>query len=95
MVLVTLLGLSVSFVLITMDVQANPVLGAISEDRGFSEQLQQSASPDQLPLRFPSGDWPWYAQGEIFLNPEPPIPGVPAEICAGVNDDLNTPTSLV
>jgi hypothetical protein len=73
-----------------MDVQANPVLGAISEDRGIPEALQQPVSPDQLPLRFPDGNWPWYAQGEIFLNPEPPIPGVPAEICAGVvNDDLN------
>jgi hypothetical protein len=52
------------------------------------DTIQRSASPEALPLRFPSGDWPWYAQGEIYLDPEPAMPGSPVEICVKVvNDD--------
>ena len=79
---VALLGLSASFILITAFAQANSISTA------DSEVPNRSASPEALPLRFPIGDWPWYAQGEIYLNPEPPIPGSPAEICVKVaNDD--------
>jgi hypothetical protein len=36
------------------------------------------------PIDFPGGDWPWYAQGEITVHPEPPIAGQPTRICAEV-----------
>ena len=79
---VALLGLSASFILITAFAQANSISTA------DSEIPNRSVSPEALPLRFPIGDWPWYAQGEIYLNPEPPMPGSPAEICVKVaNDD--------
>ena len=88
MLFVVLLGLSASFVLITAFAQANPLSGVISEEVGITDASQGSASPEALPLRFPSGDWPWYAQGEIHLYPEPPMPGSPVEICVKVvNDD--------
>ena len=79
---VALLGLSASFILITAFAQANSISTA------DSEIPNRSVSPEALPLRFPIGDWPWYAQGEIYLNPEPPMPGSPAELCVKVaNDD--------
>jgi hypothetical protein len=85
---VIILGLSASFVLLTAFAQANPLSGVISEEVGITDTSQGSAFPEALPLRFPIGDWPWYAQGEIYLHPEPPMPGSPAEICAEVvNDD--------
>ncbi|MFZ2098308.1 MAG: hypothetical protein WAV05_16885 [Anaerolineales bacterium] len=87
---VILLGISASFIVINTLVQANPLSSKLSEASVLSEELQRSAPADLLPLRFPQGDWPWYAQGEIFLNPEPLMPGSPVEICAGiVNDDIN------
>ena len=89
---VLLLGLSASLFLIFTLAWANPLPGTLSEVAGSDEELQNSTSPDLLFLRFPLGDWPWYAQGEIFLNPEPPMTGMPVEICAGVvNDDLVEP----
>jgi len=39
---------------------------------------------DMPPLIFPIGSWPGYAEGEIYISPEPPVPGIPAEICAVV-----------
>jgi hypothetical protein len=36
------------------------------------------------PLSFPTGSWPGYAEEEIYVSPEPPVPGIPAEICAVV-----------
>ena len=36
------------------------------------------------PVTFPGGDWPWYAQGEIAVHPEPPLVGQPTELCAEV-----------
>ena len=43
------------------------------------------------PVTFPEGDWPWYAQEEITVEPEPPIPGRPTQVCAEVvnHDPLN------
>jgi len=89
---VILLGLSASFIFITALARADPLSNTISEQRGFTEVSQVSNSPDELPLRFPSGNWPWYAQGEISLDPVLPMLGTPVKICAGVvNDDLNQP----
>jgi hypothetical protein len=36
------------------------------------------------PVVFPQDDWPWYAQEEISVHPEPPIPGHLTELCATV-----------
>ena len=38
------------------------------------------------PIGFPGGDWPWYAQGEITVFPEPPIAGQPTHLCAEVRN---------
>jgi hypothetical protein len=49
-------------------------------------------SPNQLPpVTFPRGDWPWYAQEEITVDPEPPIAHHPTKLCAWVvsNDPVN------
>ncbi len=90
--LVISLGLLASFVLITAFAQAKPLSSENSVDGGMADEPHLSASPDALPLNFPPGNWPWYAQGEIFLNPEPPMPGRPVEICAGiVNEDTRAP----
>ncbi|MBN2006962.1 MAG: hypothetical protein JXA21_26670, partial [Anaerolineae bacterium] len=43
-------------------------------------------------ITFPPGNWPWYAQGEITVKPEPPLVGRPTEICATVvNQDPTAP----
>lgn len=90
--LVIILGLSASFILITAFAQANSLQKDVAEGNGIGETSQQPPSPNALPLRFPIGDWPWYAQGEIYLTPEPPMPGSPAEICVKVaNDDPDYP----
>jgi hypothetical protein len=41
-------------------------------------------------VTFPSGDWPWYAQGEIGVHPEPPMPGHPTELCAAIINEHPT-----
>jgi len=38
----------------------------------------------QRPITFPGGEWPWYAQGEITVHPEPAVVGQPTELCAEV-----------
>ncbi len=49
-------------------------------------QVRQATTA--LSVTFPMGDWPWYAQEEITLRPEPPLPHRPVEICAEViNED--------
>ena len=60
---VIVLGISASFVFITAFAQADPLASVISGQDGFIEEPQISNSPDALPLRFPPGNWPWYAQG--------------------------------
>jgi hypothetical protein len=35
-------------------------------------------------VTFPPGDWPWYAQPEISVHPEPPIAHHPTDLCAEV-----------
>jgi hypothetical protein len=42
-------------------------------------------APAELPpVTFPPGDWPWYAQEEITVNPEPPLASQSCELCAAV-----------
>ena len=48
------------------------------------------------PIVFPGGDWPWYAQGEIGVSPEPPIARQPTQICVDVvNSDPENPHEVV
>jgi hypothetical protein len=50
--------------------------------------LAQPALAQPGPVVFPPGDWPWYAQEEIVVHPEPPVKGQLAELCATViNED--------
>ena len=50
------------------------------------------ASTQDVSVTFPSGDWPWYAQEEISVYPEPPTAGQPTELCAEViNQDPDNP----
>jgi hypothetical protein len=65
---------------------ANPI-----SDFALSEQVQIEAFVDgsgsvtqPYSITFPSGDWPWYAQNEISVFPEPPVAGQPTELCAEV-----------
>ncbi len=45
----------------------------------------------QLPVIFPPDPgWPEYAQREITVHPEPPIPGQPTEVCAWVVNTTGT-----
>lgn len=46
--------------------------------------LSKSSPIEPRLVVFPPGPWPWYAQGEIHVHPEPIIPGHPVEICAEV-----------
>jgi hypothetical protein len=39
------------------------------------------------PLHFLTGAWPGYASDAVFVTPEPPVPGVAAELCASVVND--------
>ena len=50
------------------------------------------ATPELPPVTFPEGDWPWYAQNEISIDPEPPVPGQLTRLCAVVvNHDPSHP----
>ena len=85
---VILLGVAGSLAVLTA------FAGAVSAERFNLEAFdsaqvgKEPSDADVLPLRFPYGDWPWFAQDEIFISPEPPMPDGPVEICVEVvNDD--------
>jgi hypothetical protein len=62
---------------------------------GAPEPLVRLVPIEKLPppVTFPEGDWPWYAQEEILVRPEPPIAGRPTELCAEViNHDTHPHT---
>ncbi len=88
--LVGLFMLFVSFILITTLAYANPTSVLTMKDDETNQASQRLAAPQgSLPLRFQSGDWPIYAQENIMLHPDPPMPGNLVELCARVvNDDL-------
>ncbi len=82
------LGVVLSLMLLASSASGMPNTGIASEAPELEQEIRQPGSIDELPLRFPSGNWPWYAQEEIFVNPEPPMPDGPVEICVEiVNDD--------
>ena len=70
--------------------ESEPILAA-----GLAIEAPLALSPavePPLTVTFPSGPWPWYAQEEIFVHPEPPLAGQPAELCAEVvNQDPAEP----
>jgi len=91
--LVLLLGLGM--VVLTLNALAAPGLQSANppDELPFKPDSPQI---DLLPtqpysLTFPPGPWPWYAQGEITLYPDPQIAGYPTQVCAGVinHDPVN------
>ncbi|MCJ7661680.1 MAG: hypothetical protein MUO67_21240, partial [Anaerolineales bacterium] len=58
---------------------------------GLATTRSVAAIDGGQPVTFLDGPWPWYAQEEISVNPEPPILGQPVELCAEVvsNDPAN------
>ncbi|MFZ6030427.1 MAG: hypothetical protein ACOYYS_22185 [Chloroflexota bacterium] len=62
-------------------------LVAMSTTNAAANRMGQ-ASPEVIYVHFPPGPWPWYAQEEISVYPEPPLPERPVDVCAEVvNDD--------
>ena len=59
--------------------------GLVLSDRALGPVWDEGVTPQQdPPVTFPRGDWPWFAQPEITVHPEPPPPHRPAHICAEV-----------
>lgn len=84
---VVLLGLAASLLLLTTLAAAPiPEEGSPVEMQAISsgDTVGKFSDAQAISITFPSGPWPWYAQEEISVNPEPPLPGQPAEICAEV-----------
>jgi len=69
------------------------LLGACSGTEPAADPPPVAA--DDPPVTFPKVDWPWYAQGEISVHPEPPIPHRPAHVCAEVVNHTSTPQDVV
>jgi hypothetical protein len=92
---VILMGLAASLLLITTLATANiPHVASPPSGQAISitEPAGKLAGAQELYITFPPGPWPWYAQEEISIFPEPPLPKQPAEICAVViNQDLIEP----
>ena len=86
-VTVACLAIAATFLLITS--LASAKLDPESESRTVPDSGAAAApAADRAavdpPVTFPGGDWPWYAQEEISVHPEPPIAGHPTDICAEV-----------
>jgi hypothetical protein len=46
------------------------------------------------PVTFPPGDWPWYAQEEITVDPYPVEAGRPTEICVELRNPADVPQDV-
>ena len=57
---------------------------ADTQGRIDGQPVAKLLSAPAISVTFPSGDWPWYAQGEISVHPDPPVSGRPIELCARV-----------
>jgi len=82
-----ILGLAATSLVITSFAAAQPISNFQSDDQVADLDSAAAAGINvvqQDSVTFPDGDWPWYAQSEITIQPEPPIPGQPAEICVEV-----------
>lgn len=85
--LVGTVGIAASFLLITALASAQRGLALpppSAQERGNAQPLGGLSSAQALSVTFPPGPWPWYAQEEISVRPEPPVPGRPTELCAEV-----------
>ncbi len=91
------LGVALSLIMLASSASGMPNTGIASEAPELDQEIRQPGSIDELPLRFPSGNWPWYAQDEILITPEPPMPDAPVEFCVEVvNDDpLGSHTAML
>jgi hypothetical protein len=93
--LVTLCAPAVVIVALLMLVTPASVGEPINALPISGDELAAPAAPLAGPVVFvhdPS--WPEYAQTEITLDPEPPIPGRPVEICAWVINTSDTPQTV-
>jgi hypothetical protein len=93
-VTVTVTTIAVSLFLISVLSSAQPASVTLPRDvqEGIDHPVASLGSTQAFYVTFPPGDWPWYAQDEIFVHPEPPIAGHPTELCAEVvNPDLVEP----
>jgi uncharacterized membrane protein len=95
MIVVAAMAALVSLMLIAASPSTPPGAAYASSNSQVAASLPAVAgitAVQQGPITFPPGDWPWYAQGEISVVPEPPAQGQPTEVCAGVvNADLEQP----
>ncbi len=68
----------------------------VGEERDSVRTVFHVEEPLQPPIDFPGGDWPWYAQGEITVAPEPPLVGQPTHVCGEVvNNDPTQPHTVI
>jgi len=74
------------------------LISALASAQQAPSTLRENSNPATADLvatgipsvTFPSGEWPWYAQGEIGVHPEPPMAGHPTELCAVVINEHTT-----
>ena len=66
----------------------------VSATPSQTPQVTATVTPEEPPTRgpitFPEGNWPWYAQGEITVHPEPPIAGSLTRLCVEVHNSDQT-----
>ena len=81
---------AVMLVLIGLSAAGSAAAYEMARDDSWSRANDQTSQ--QGPITFPRGEWPWYAQDEISVVPEPPIVHQPTELCAEViNLDADLP----
>jgi len=85
--LVSAVSLALSALLITAFVFALTPSKAVAVEVQHEDAVQLedvALAPQAGAVAFPTGDWPWYAQGEISVHPAAPSAGQPARLCAVV-----------
>ncbi|MBN1873639.1 MAG: hypothetical protein JXA33_05375 [Anaerolineae bacterium] len=84
-----ILALAISFLLMTVFVSATTVPVPSRHIKPDARSISGVRATESMSVTFPQGDWPWYAQEEITVHPDPPLPGSPVKLCAiVVNQDL-------
>jgi len=84
--------------LITAFAAAQTPSGVRASDTQAPDGVQSSVllATQEVSVTFPLGSWPWYAQEEIIVHPEPPVAGRPTEVCAEVvNHDTENPHTVI
>jgi len=100
MIALAAMAVLVSVMLIAVSPSTPPSAAYASSDSLAAASLPAVTgvtAVQQGPVIFPPGDWPWYAQGEISVDPEPTTGGQPTELCARVvnGDPLEPHTALL